>query len=97
VPTEDLLKKKRHLKALEDFIASPAHEGFIIGIEEEIRQLEGLLLDMPLTDLETVFRQCGIKGQRECLYTMLDRFTGALEELKDRIAEMEDSEMKGGR
>ena len=45
MPSEELLKKKKHLKALEEFVAGPAYNGFIIGVEEEIKQLEYVVLD----------------------------------------------------
>ena len=47
------------------------------------------------TGLEDVFKQCGIRGQIDCLASMLDRFVTAVEELRDRIAELEDEEEKG--
>jgi hypothetical protein len=99
MPSEELLKKKKHLSALEEFLGGPAYAGFIVGIREEIRQLEFVILDSFPTDLEVVLRQCGIRGQKECLESMLDRFQNAAEELKDIISELEDSESvkKGGR
>jgi hypothetical protein len=95
MPSEELLKKKTHLKALEEFIAGPAYNGFLVGIEEEIRQLELMVLDTYPADLGGVFKQCGIRGQIECLASMLDRFINAMEELKDKIADLEDEEGGG--
>lgn len=96
MPSEELLKKKTHLKSLEDFLASSAYTGFTVAIEEEIRQLEYVILDTFPTDLEGLFKQCGFRGQVECLATMLERFPLAAEELRDRISELEDTEQKGG-
>lgn len=95
MPSEELLKKKRHLKALEEFIEGPAYVGFVAGIEEEIKQLEAIILDSFPMDLDDVFKQCGVRGQVEALGSMLGRFVDAADELRDRISDMEDEETLG--
>ena len=97
MPSEELLKKKKHLKSLEDFLGGPAYAGFLAGIEEEIRQLECIILDTFPVDMEQILKECGLRGQIECLSTMLDRFPSAAEELRDRISDLEDEEHKGGK
>jgi|SRR5580765_486278 hypothetical protein len=97
--SEELIKKRQHLKALEDFIGGPGYVGFIAYINEEIRQLnERILIECP-TDIETVFAQLGDRGERRCFEAMLTVFENGVEELKDRISELEDEEtlLKGGR
>lgn len=89
MPSEELLKKKKHLKALEEFVAGPAYNGFVEGVEEEIRQLEYVVLNTYPADLDGVFKECGLRGQIECLNSMLDRFPNAVEELRDRIEDLE--------
>ena len=92
MPSEELLKKKKHLGSLEEFLAGPAYAGFILGVEEEIRQMESIILDNFPMDVSDVFEQCGVRGQKTCLESMLDRFNNAAEELRDRISDLEDEE-----
>jgi hypothetical protein len=100
MPSEELLKKKKHLKSLEDFLESPAYNGFIIGIEEEIKQMNAVILENFPMDVSDVFEQCSVRGQKECLESMRHRFKNAADELRDMISDMEDEEItgkKGGR
>jgi hypothetical protein len=97
--SEELIKKRQHLKALESFVEGPGYVGFIAYINEEIRQLNERILDECPTDVETVFAQLGDRGERRCFEAMLTVFENGIEELRDRISELEDEEalLKGGR
>jgi hypothetical protein len=97
--SEELIRKRKHLKALEDFLNSPAYVGFIVAREAEIEDLKGSILLFDIVDFKSIFAQCNARGELECLYTMLEVFPKAMEELKDRISELEDEEtlVKGGR
>lgn len=97
--SEELIRKRKHLKALEDFVDGPGYVGFKAYIEEEIRQLDERILEECPTDVETVFAQLGDRGERRCYEAMLTVFQNGIEELKDRISELEDEEalVKGGR
>lgn len=95
MPSEELIKKKKHLKSLEEFLDGPAYSGFVIAIEEEVRQIESIILDNFPVDVSDMLEQCSLRGQKMCLESMLSRFVNAAEELRDRISEMEDEETHG--
>lgn len=90
--SEELIKKRNHLKALEDFVGGPGYVGFLAYIREEIRQLDERILEECPTDVETVFAQLGDRGERRCYEAMLTVFESGIEELKDRVSELEDAE-----
>ena len=73
-------------------MGGPAYVGFIAAREMEIEELKGSILIFDIVDLKSVFQQCQERGEMECLCTMLDVFPRALEELRDRISELEDEE-----
>lgn len=97
--SEELMKKRKHLEALEDFMSGPAYGGFVVAREVEIEELKSSILLFDIVDLKSVFKQCQERGEMECLSNMLDVFPRALEELRDRISELEDEEtlVEGGR
>ena len=90
--SEELIRKRKYLKALEDFLGSPAYSGFIAAREAEIEDLKGSILLFDIVDFKSIFAQCNARGE-------LEVFPKAMEELKDRISELEDEEtlVKGGR
>ena len=93
MPSEELNNAKEHLASLEAFVRSRAHVGFIAARNEELRQLEEAMLEVDPVTREDEIEQCKLRGERRCLKSMLGIFTTAVEDLKDRIADLEDEEM----
>jgi chromosome segregation ATPase len=92
MPSEELIRLKAHLGSLEAFLHSPAHTGFVAARQEEIRVIEETLLDIDPVNHETEIEHFKFRGERRCLKSMITVFADAMEELKDRIADLEDEE-----
>jgi chromosome segregation ATPase len=94
--TEELIRLKKHLESLEAFLSRPAHKGFVAAREAEIAQIEEALLDNDPVNHVDEIEHYKFRGERRCLKSMLTVFSDAMEELKDRISELEDEEDEVG-
>jgi hypothetical protein len=92
MPSEELLRLKTHLGSLEAFLDSPAHTGFVSAREEEIRQIDEVLLEQDPMSRSDEIEHFKFRGERRCLKSMLTVFADAVDELRDRIADLEDEE-----
>lgn len=92
--TERYLKLKKHLEALETFIASPAYVGYLAAREREIKNLEAALLDCEPLDRAGEIESYKQRGERRCLQQMLLIFEDARADLKDEIEDELESESK---
>jgi hypothetical protein len=90
--SEELLKLKEHETSLEAFLVSRAYRGFLSARKEEIRVIEDTILEVDPVTREEEVEQMKARGERRCLRSMLTAFPDALEEVKDRIADLEDEE-----
>jgi len=90
--TEELMKLRKHRDALEAFIKGPAHAGFVAARQEELRLVERTILDIDPLRHEDEVEQYKLRGEKRLLEGLLDVFPDALEELRDRISDLEDEE-----
>lgn len=89
-------KMKAHLVALNLFVASPAHEGYVSAKMLEIETVENDILNtLPDSDLNiSLLNQA--HGRLDTLKESLSTFENAARELKARIDEKVEQENKSG-
>ena len=92
--TEELMKLRKHRDALEAFIAGPAHAGYVSARQEELRLVERTILDIDPVRREDEIEQCKLRGEKRCLEGLIEVFLDALEELKDRIDDLESEDLQ---
>ena len=90
--TEELMKLRKHRDALEAFIKGPAHAGFVAARQEELRLVERTILDIDPLRHEDEVEQYKLRGEKRLLEQLIDVFPEALEELRDRISDLEDED-----
>jgi hypothetical protein len=90
--TEELIKLKAHEKALETFLDSPAHTGFVAARQEELRLVKDTILELDPVRREDEIEQYKLRGEMRVLEGLVGCFPDALEELRDRISDLEDEE-----
>ena len=93
--TEELMRLRKHRDALEAFLKGPAHAGYVAAREEELRLVERTILDIDPVRREDEIEQFKLRGEKRCLEGMLNLFPDALEELKDRIDDLESENLNG--
>jgi hypothetical protein len=92
--SQDLTEKKRHLEALEVFLKSPAHIGYVIAIEHEIQETTDSILAIVPDTLQDYAEELQLRGELRCLRQSLTRFEDARVNLKDRIDEIAEAELE---
>jgi hypothetical protein len=90
----DLAEKRKHLEALEEFLASPAHIGFVLAREHDIRILTDAILSVEPVDRETEIEGFKLRGELRYAEQMVKTFEDARVSLKDRIDEMVERELQ---
>jgi hypothetical protein len=93
MPSEELLNAKEHLKSLEAFIDSRAHVGILSARNEQLRQVNEMILFLDPITREHEIEQFKLRGEKRRLEMLLTEFIDAVEELRDRISDLEDEEM----
>jgi hypothetical protein len=91
--SQDLEDKRRHLKALEEFIKSPAHEGYLAAVEREIEDTKDAILAVTPDSLRDFVEELQLRGELRCLESRLTMFGEARVALSDRIDEMVEAEI----
>jgi hypothetical protein len=86
---ERLPKLKLHLAALEAFIDSPAHEGYLEGCKTEIAQVEYEIASFEPCNQDQFLELAKLYGMRRALLPLPNRFQDARDILKSRIDEVE--------
>ena len=86
-------KKREHLKALDDFLASDAFTGHQAALREEIRQNEQAQVAIVPDSLSNIVELLQLKGEHRCLTERLTVFEDARVSLSDRIDEMVEAEL----
>lgn len=90
----DLSEKRKHLEALETFLASPAHIGFVLAREHDIRELKDAILMVEPTDRISEIEGFKLRGELRFAEQMVKTFEDARVSLKDRIDEMAERELE---
>lgn len=90
----DVTEKKKHLEALEAFLASPAHIGFVAAREHDIRILKDAILAVEPVDRESEIEGFKLRGELRYAEQMVKTFEDARVSLKDRIDEMVERELQ---
>ena len=90
----DLSEKRKHLEALETFLASPAHIGFVTAREHDIRMLKDAILMVDPVDKATEIEGFKLRGELRFAEQMVNTFEDARVSLKDRIDEMAERELE---
>lgn len=90
----DLSEKRKHLEALETFLASPAHIGFVAAREHDIRELKDAILMVEPEDRRSEIDGFKLRGELRYAEQMVKTFEDARVSLKDRIDEMVERELQ---
>lgn len=93
--TEELLRLKAHEKALVAFLDGPAHAGFVAARNEELRLVKETILALDPVKREEEIEHYKLRGEMRVLEGLLECFPDALEELRDRISDLEDESLTG--
>ncbi len=88
--TEEIKRAEQHLAALDAFIASPAHAGYVVAKQAEIEDVKNRILMLPPTDPKNISLSLMAHGEWECLQEALTTFEDARVTLKKRIDDMVD-------
>jgi hypothetical protein len=92
--TEELMRLEKHREALEAFLASPAHAGYVAARQTEIASLEMQILEDDPVDRKTEIESFKQRGELRCLRQLVTIFEDGLIDLKDRIEEELERENK---
>jgi hypothetical protein len=90
----ELEERKRHLKSLEDFLASPAHTAYKVAIEKEIYDTQLAIIAITPDSLRDFVQECQLRGELRLLENEFRRFEDARVSLKARIDEMAEAELQ---
>jgi len=92
--SQDIEDKKKHLVALEAFIASPAHAGFVTAREYDVKTLHDAILMVEPEDRKTEIEGFKLRGELRYAETMVKTFEDARVSLKARIDELVELELQ---
>jgi hypothetical protein len=84
---DEIKRLEEHLAALDAFIASPAHAGYLLARDAEISELEQRILSTPPISQDTIAVVLQAFGELDCQKEMKTTFTEARVTLKGRIDE----------
>jgi hypothetical protein len=87
--TEEMMRLKKHKDALEAFIKGPAHSGYVEARKEELRLVKETIIDIDPMRREDEIEHYKLRGEMRVLQGLVGVFEDALEEVKDRIEELE--------
>ena len=92
--SQEIVDKKKHLVALEAFLASPAHIGFVLAREHDVRELKDALLMVEPIDRPSEIEGFKLRGELRYAEQMVKTFEDARVSLKERIDEMVERELQ---
>ena len=92
--SQEIKEKQAHLEALETFLASPAHIGFVLAREHDIRELKDAILMVEPDDRRSEIEGFKLRGELRFAEQMVKTFEDARVSLKDRIDEMVERELQ---
>jgi hypothetical protein len=88
----ELMRLRAHEKALVAFVNGPAHAGFVEARKLELGMVKQAILDLDPTERKDEIEQYKLRGEMRVLENLVDSFPWALEELRNRISDLEDEE-----
>jgi len=92
--SQEVEEKRKHLAALEAFLASPAHIGYVISVEAEIQANKDAQVAITPDSISNFVELCQQKGELRCLESRLTMFEDARVNLERRIDEMVEVELQ---
>lgn len=92
--SQDVREMREHLEALETFIASPAHMGYVTAVSHEIREAQDSILAIVPDTLQDYAEEMQLRGELRCLQQSLTKFEDARVSLKARIDETVEAELE---
>jgi hypothetical protein len=92
--SQEIEDKKKHLAALEDFLRSPAHKGFVAAREHDVQSLLDAILLVEPEDRVTEIEGFKLRGELRYARQMIKTFEDARVSLKERIDEMVERELQ---
>jgi hypothetical protein len=92
--SQEVKEKQKHLEALEAFLTSPAHIGFVIAREHDIRTLKDAILMVEPVNRELEIEGFKLRGELRYAEQMIKTFEDARVSLKERIDEMVERELE---
>lgn len=90
----DVDKRREHLKALDEFLKSPAFTGHQLALAHEISLNEQAQVAMVPDSLSNIVELLQLKGEHRCLTERLTVFEDARVSLSKRIDEMVEAEIQ---
>jgi crotonobetainyl-CoA:carnitine CoA-transferase CaiB-like acyl-CoA transferase len=87
-------QKKKHLAALETFLQSPAHVGYVAAIKREIQETKDAIVAIVPDNQKDFVELCQQKGALRLLESELTRFEDARVSLGSRIDAMVEAELE---
>jgi hypothetical protein len=87
--TEEMMRLKKHKDALEAFMKGPAHAGYVEARKEELRLVKETIIDIDPMRREDEIEQYKLRGEMRVLQGLIGVFEDALEEVNDRIEDLE--------
>ena len=91
--SDELVHCKEHLASLEAFMGSRAYTGFLAARDAELRSINETILTVDPVERADEIEHWKLRGEKRCLEHMIVAFEDGADELRDRIAEIEESEM----
>lgn len=88
--TGDIMRLKAHEKALVEFIEGPAHAGYVEARKRELFDVREAILGLDPIDRKDEIEQYKLRGEMRVLENLVDNFPNALEDLRERISDLED-------
>jgi hypothetical protein len=88
--TNDVMRLKAHEKALEEFIEGPAHAGYVEARTRELEMVREAILDLDPVERADEIELYKLRGEMRLLEQLVNNFPIALEDLRDRISDLED-------
>jgi hypothetical protein len=92
--SQNLKEKSEHLEALEAFLKSPAHIGYVIAIKQEIQEVTDSILAITPDTLMDYAEEMQLRGELRLLRMEIQRFEDARVNLKARIDEIAETELE---
>ena len=92
--SQSVEEKKKHLEALEKFIESPAHAGFVTARNRDIEMLKEAILTVEPIDRESEIEGFKLRGELRYAEQMVETFEDARVSLKERIDEMVERQLQ---
>lgn len=91
---DELDSKKKHLVALEAFVDSAAHKGFIAAREYDIRTIKDAILMVDPVDRSDEIEGFKLRGELRYAEQMVKTFEDALVNLKVRVDELVERQLE---